>query len=44
VVAGMVVLNVVAIRPRDLHEFGWYAVATGVLWVAGTFLPASTKS
>ena len=34
VVAGMVLLNLVAIRPRDLHEFGWYAVMTGVLWVA----------
>lgn len=35
VVAGMVVLNVAAIRPLDLHQFGWYSVAMGVVWVFG---------
>ncbi len=35
VVAGVVLLNVIAIRPLNLEDFGWYAVATGVLWVAG---------
>jgi hypothetical protein len=41
VVAGVVLLNVAAIRPLDLHQFGWYAVATGVLWVAGLLVPLS---
>jgi len=26
---------VAAIRPLDLHQFGWYAVAMGVVWVVG---------
>ena len=34
-VVAMVLLNVAAIRPLDLHQFGWYAVAMGVVWVVG---------
>jgi hypothetical protein len=34
-VAGVVVLNVTAIRPLNLEDFGWYPVATGVLWLVG---------
>ncbi len=35
VVAGMVLLNVTAIRPLNLEDFGWYAPLTGGLWVLG---------
>lgn len=35
VVAGVVLLNVMAIRPLNLEEFGWYAPLMGLLWLAG---------
>jgi hypothetical protein len=31
-----VVLNVAAIRPINLQDFGWYAVVTGLVWVVAT--------
>ena len=35
VVAGVVLLNVAAIRPLNLEDFGWFAPAMGAVWVIG---------
>ena len=35
----LVGVNLLAIRPLDLHEIGWYAPAVGAVWAVGIYSP-----